>query len=153
MSDNDFVISDKISPLIVDWEESYNYDKDNPGYYYKVLNLKNKQYYKSFRYKYENKLEIVNYDYNLMIKNTYLPVAVNNQKVFIIGTSYSENFYRFMKYAFKYVIKRKINNLAESNNDLKMNRWTKDILKQKPDILVIVVQSNDLDKYKDLWKE
>ena len=152
LEEKDFIISRKTLPLITDWEDSYQYIPNDSGYYYRTLGLKNNQPYLCYKFKDEKSIVVQNYDYNLMIKDTYFPQAKNPQKIFIIGTSYSENFYRFIKYSFRYTFKRKVNNLGEKDTSMKFSRWQNDILKEKPDILVLVVQSKDLQRYyNDLW--
>ena len=96
---------------------------------------------------------ILNQDNYYMKIDSFLPRAKNPQKVYLIGTSYSENLYRFLRYSFRHVIKRKINNLAEEDTSLNFSRWKKDILKENPDILLFVIQSNDLKKYCSLWQD
>lgn len=92
--------------------------------------------------------------YNYLIQNNndktadldaYFPFG-NNKKVYIIGTSFSEKLFMFLRYSFIYTKKRAIN-----GNKFKLSRWEKEILEFKPDIMIIVIQSSGIKAFSELF--
>ena len=70
----------------------------------------------------------------------------NPFKVYIIGNSYAENLFYFMRYSFNDVIKKRKN--PPEFNSWNFSRWKEDIIKNKPDILIIsamIEQGNPID--------
>lgn len=65
--------------------------------------------------------------------------AKNNLKAIVIGNSFAENFSSFMAYTFSEYIKLRSNNKMEDN--LKFLRWKDLILKEKPNILILLFES------------
>ena len=59
----------------------------------------------------------------------------NPFKVYIIGNSYAENLFYFMRYSFNEVIKKRKN--PPEFNSWDFSRWKEDVIKNKPDILII----------------
>ena len=84
-------------------------------------------------------------------KDFYYPHAKNKEKVVIIGNSFTENFSSFLAYTFPRIKKFRSNNQFEDS--LKISRWEKDILAFKPDIMLIVINSNAAFQLNDLMKE
>ncbi len=75
----------------------------------------------------------------------YFPFG-NNKKVYMIGTSFSEKLFMFLRYSFIYTKKRKI-----MERKFKLSRWEKEILEFKPDIMIIVIQSNGIKAFSELF--
>lgn len=69
--------------------------------------------------------------------------AKNNLKAVVIGNSFAENLSSFMAYTFSEYIKLRSNNSNVDN--LKLSRWEDLILKEKPDILVLLFESRYID--------
>lgn len=70
----------------------------------------------------------------------------NPLKIYIIGNSYVENLFYFMRYSFNEVIKKRKN--PPEFNSWDFSRWEEDIIKNKPDILIIsaiIEQKNPID--------
>ena len=76
---------------------------------------------------------------------SYFPFG-NNKKVYMIGTSFSEKLFMFLRYSFIYTKKRKI-----MEGKFKLSRWEKEILEFKPDIMIIVIQSNGIKAFSELY--
>ena len=74
----------------------------------------------------------------------YFPFG-NNKKVYMIGTSFSEKLFMFLRYSFIYTKKRKI-----MERKFKLSRWEKEISEFKPDIMIIVIQSNGIKAFSEL---
>lgn len=150
-SDNDYNITERALPVITDipdWIED-NYS----GYYYKTLGIENKDNYKHLEHKYESELKHITKqpDIRLYSKDTIFPRAKNPQKVFIIGDSYVENYYRFLRFAFKNVIKRRVNNALR--DDPRFSLWEEEIVEEKPDMLIIVFNSFGAKRFPEMWKK
>ena len=64
----------------------------------------------------------------------------------MIGTSFSEKLFMFLRYSFIYIKKRKI-----MEGKFKLSRWEKEILDFKPDIMIIVIQSNGIKAFSELY--
>ncbi len=73
-------------------------------------------------------------------KNFKYKKSKNNQKVMIIGNSFTENFVTFLAPSFREVKKRRCN-IAVADN-LNLSRWENEIYEYKPDILIILIQEN-----------
>ena len=149
LNEDEFNIIDKTHPVITDIPD-WMTDK-SVGYYYQVLGLKNKQNYKNFTHKFEDELVILKKDDLLFSKDSHFEKAKNPQKVYIIGSSYCENVYRFLRFAFKDIQKRRINNNVSNGEKIPFNRWQSEILETKPDILLLIIESTSLHKYTSLW--
>ena len=65
--------------------------------------------------------------------------AKNNLKAIVLENSFTENFSSFMAYTFSEYIKLRSNDSHIDN--LKLSRWEDLILKEKPDILVLLFES------------
>lgn len=148
LNNSDFVISkNKLA------RTDYPSTLFHKGHEYKVMNISiksNAPSYLSYESKFADKLNIINQN-NSSASDSYFPYG-NPQKAYIIGTSFCENIHLFLKYTFKEVKKRRINNSVELPK-FKMSRWEKEILEFKPDILIIVLQSISIDNFKDLYSE
>ena len=152
LSNNDFEIKDQVLPVITDYLEIIT--PDFSGHYYRSFKIENKQPYKVFIHKNEKKLITSYIDNKLLYKNTHFPLAKNPQKVYLIGTSFSENFWYFLRFAFKDVIKRRNNNFVFAGKTIDFKeRYYDEILKEKPDILILCTESNYLDRYNSMWNK
>lgn len=123
----------------------------NKGHEYTVMNINldnlNTEY-TSYQNKNENEVTIESNDH-LLSNNSRFPYGYN-KKVYIIGNSFSENLFLFIKYTFRDVRKRRINNPTESVN-FKFSRWEKEILEYQPDILIISL--NGITSFSQLFGE
>lgn len=143
-------------------EDDFNISYDNrvraehdrtygQGYTCKLLNLTDEECplntpYKYYTHKRKKDLKI---DVDpLANKDFYASFAPNKQKVMIIGNSFTENISYFLAPSFEYVYKRRNNN-AKYNN-LKLSRWKDEILELKPDIVVILIESEYAARLQDL---
>ena len=104
--------------------------------------------YKYYTHKNKNELKVDWIKKGINNKTFYYPEAKNKQKVVIIGNSFAENFVSFLAFTFPNVKKLRSNNKYGDN--LKISRWKKEILDFKPDIMLIVIQSEYLKHLKDL---
>lgn len=75
----------------------------------------------------------------------------NPFKVYIIGNSYAENLFYFMRYSFNDVIKKRKNALGFDSWDF--SRWEEDIIKNKPDILIISAMIEQGNPINGMFKE
>lgn len=79
------------------------------------------------------------------------PFAKNKYKVFMIGNSFMENLAYFMAESFVDVRKRRNNGTKDFDTDnMFFSRWKDEVLQYRPDILVIVVNSDYSLYFKDL---
>ena len=123
----------------------------NKGHEYNTMRISikhNNTLYPSYESKFSDKLQIVTHD-SRASADSFFPYG-NPEKAYIIGTSFSENLYLFLRYTFKEVKKRRINNSFEPP-EFKMSRWEKEILEFKPDIMIIVIQSNGIKAFSELY--
>ena len=74
--------------------------------------------------------------------------APNKQKIVVVGNSFAENMMEFVPYTFSKTKKIRWNTATETN--IKMSRWNKEILDYKPDILLILLESESVHRLKDL---
>lgn len=102
--------------------------------------------YRYYKHKNEKKL-LIRKDDNMNKFFNY--PANNNLKAMVIGNSFTENFSSFMAYTFSEYIKLRSNNSNVDN--LKLSRWEDLILKENPDILVLVFESRYIYKLIDLY--
>lgn len=72
----------------------------------------------------------------------------NKQKVVILGNSFTENVSPFFIHTFNKVLKLRCNN--KDGNNLKLSRWKKEILEFKPDIMIIIIESEYSHRLQDL---
>lgn len=151
LKESDFEITEQVAPVITDIPDWMT--EKSIGYYYEVLGLKNKQKYKHFTNKYEDEFTLLDKDDKLYSKDSRFIKAPNPQKVYLIGSSYSENMYRFLKFAFRDVIKRRINNNICDGAEIPFSRWQSEIEKTKPDMLIMIIESASQNKYLTLWDE
>ncbi len=142
-------------------EDDFNISYDNrvraehdrrygQGYTCKLLSLTDEECplntpYKYYIHKREKDLNIKKD--NWLNKDFYASFAPNKQKVMIIGNSFAENISYFLAPSFEYVYKRRCN----SNGDnLNLSRWKKEILTKKPEIVVILVETEYTSHLQDL---
>ena len=124
----------------------------NKGHEYNTMRISiknNNTLYPSYESKFADKLQIVTQN-SRASADSFFPYG-NPEKAYIIGTSFSENLYLFLRYTFKEVKKRRINNSFEPP-EFKMSRWEKEILEFKPDIMIIVIQSNGINIFSELYR-
>ena len=123
----------------------------NKGHEYNTMRISikhNNSLYPSYESKFADKLSLTNRNSH-SASDSHYPYG-NPQKTYIIGSSFSENLYLFLRYTFKEVKKRRINNSFEPP-EFKMSRWEKEILEFKPDIMIIVIQSNGIKAFSELY--
>ena len=119
----------------------------------KDLNLSNNSCplydkYKYYTPKNEKDLEI-KWIKGELSKDFYYKKSENDYKAMIISDSFSENFVSFLPYSFSELRKRRFNNLKEGQK-LSLSRWKKEIKDFKPDILIILIESEAIHKLKEL---
>ena len=83
-----------------------------------------------------------------ILQKEYKFDAPNKQKIVVIGNSFAENLMEFIPYSFAETKKIRWNTSTETN--IKMSRWNKEILDYKPDILLILLESESTHRLKDL---
>lgn len=148
LNENDFIVT-KNKKAITDFPGTH-YHK---GHNYNVMRISIKHhndFYLSYESKFKNKISRIN-NMQTFASDSFYQYG-NPLKAYIIGNSFSENLYIFLKYTFKETKKRRINNSVEPS-EFKITRWESEILKFKPDILIIVIQSLCLDHFKQLYSE
>lgn len=115
-----------------------------------LLRLGTKYCQLDVKYKYyepKNKLNI-QWDKKTHNKIFQYPQALNKQTVTIIGNSFTENFVPFLACTFPHVTKYRANNKQEDN--LNLSRWQADIVKNRTDILLIVINYGYISRLRDL---
>ena len=148
LNDNDFNIEKK-KLTRTDFPGTYF----NKGHEYNQMRISTKHnnaLYSSYESKIADMLKISVHNHNLS-SDSFYPYG-NPEKAYIIGTSFCENLYLFLRYTFKEVKKRRINNSYEPP-EFNMSRWENEILEFKPDILILVIQGASIDNFKDLYNE
>lgn len=148
LNDNDFNIEKK-KLTRTDFPGTYF----NKGHEYNQMRISTKHnnaLYSSYESKFADMLKISVHNYNLS-SDSFYPYG-NPEKAYIIGTSFCENLYLFLRYTFKEVKKRRINNSYEPP-EFNMLRWENEILEFKPDILILVIQGASIDNFRDLYNE
>ncbi len=95
--------------------------------------------YRYYKHKKEKKLSVVQNDK----KDKFIKYPEGSPlKAIVIGNSFTENLSSFMAYTFSNYIKLRCNNVEGDN--LSLSRWENLILKEKPDILIIVIHTNHI---------
>ena len=129
------------------------YERDfNEGATCMLLHLKNKRCplkvdYKYYKHKKEDQLHIKKDDL-LANKDFYYPQAPNKQKVMIIGNSFIENFAEFSPFTFETLLNRRVNNAFDDK--LKLSRWKDEIIKEKINIVIILISSEYSNHFADM---
>ena len=91
-------------------------------------------------------------DYDNKIKDFHFP-AKNNLTALEIGNSQSENFNSFLPYSFKHLRYLRANNSKRKFVDeIKMSGYENEILKMKPDILILTVSSAYIIPLKNMYE-
>lgn len=146
LKDSDFNISKTVYS-----KTDYNNYPSN-GNIYRELNISDKYLdteYNHYQYK---KTENINRILLDMPDEKAFNIASNNpQTIYIIGNSYEECLADFLIPSFKSTVKRRYN--TKGNGKLQISRFRKDIIANKPDILVVVLLSHRIDDLKDLLME
>ena len=81
---------------------------------------------------------------DLLLNKSYYPKGYN-KKVLLIGSSYVEKLYIFLKQTFRYTDKVRVNNLREQN--FHMSRFENKIREEKPDIMIVVLNESEAFQY------
>lgn len=149
----------KITPVL---EEEYNIFYDSKvraeigrdfllGHICKALNfdaskcvLETK--YRYYQHRHENILDVIRD--NRSNKYFKYKLSKNPQKAVVIGNSFTENFVSFWAYTFAEVNKYRVNNAFDDN--LNFSRWKNEIKEFRPNILVIVIESEYSSHLSDL---
>lgn len=143
LNDNDFNITQQ-KLARTDYGGTYH-----KGGEYKVMNINRlTTQYTTYQHKQEKALSQVCNETILYCASSF-PYG-NKQKVYIIGNSFSENLFLFLKYTFSDIKKRRINNPTETSK-CKMSRWEKEILDFQPDILILTITG--LNIFSELYGE
>ena len=103
--------------------------------------------YKYYRHKQEDDLKVA-WDLETTGKDFVAEYAPNKQTVMLIGNSFTENFSYFLASSFKKVLKRRTNQARVEN--FKLSRWKDEMIKMHPDIVIIVINSENTQQLKDL---
>ncbi len=121
------------------------------GNLYKELQIPDKyldtEYY-YFTYKKQSNIQTTKS--NVSDVKTYNNNYTNKYSAYMIGDSYEENLSDFIIPTFHKVIKRRYNN--SGSKALRFSKFKDDIIKEKPDILIITIVSFELSKLKDMFK-
>ncbi len=144
LSENDFKITH--SNLT---RTDFDY-KPSPGYIFNQLQLSEKVLTAQYK-NYEPKnvsLKILKFEPATTITKSK---NQNPLKVYMIGNSYMENLFYFMRYSFNDVIKKRMN--PPEFSSWEFSRWEKDIIKNKPDILILTTTLSSGDPLKGIFKE
>ena len=143
LNDNDFNIT-KNTLVRTDYGGVYH-----QGTEYTTLNINRlKTKYTTYQHKKEKSLSNT-CDGTILSCYSSFPYG-NKKKLYIIGNSFSENLFLFLKYSFNDIRKRRINNPTETPK-CRMSRWESEILDFKPDILIFTVTS--LQGFSELYGE
>ncbi|MBQ4647448.1 MAG: hypothetical protein IJB79_08885 [Candidatus Gastranaerophilales bacterium] len=136
----------KHNQIITDFPHTYRL-----GYFYESLNIKElKESYITYQHKKEKELKTLKKENDTYLEDVFFPQG-NDLKVYMVGSSFSENLFLFARYSFKNVYKRRYN-APSGGMELKIARWEEDILKIKPNILIITIQTNAINQFKELYK-
>ena len=146
LNDDDFTIT------------SSNYSKTdynnypNKGNLYRELNIPNKYLdTKYYHFEYKKLNDIKRTPDDAPDEYTYNKSALNPQTVYIIGSSYEECPADFFIETFQKVIKRRYN--TKGNGKLQLVRFKDEVIKYKPDILLLVLLSHNISNFNDLFTE
>ena len=93
---------------------------------------------------------------NYKIKHFKTPNSGNHIRVFLTGTSMNENLISFLPYSFQEVIYYRLNSVKDVKNEdifKLLKRYKKDILKLKPNLLILTISAGNLPYIVDLDKE
>ena len=121
----------------------------NKGCFYERLNLPNKvldTYYLVFDYK--NKNNVKRIPTALYPEEIAYSKDSNKYTLYIIGNSFEENVTNFLMPTFKKTIKKRYNTIYPYILHLK--RYEEDILKEKPDILLLIITSQGINDIENL---
>lgn len=146
-------VSEKEYKIFYDKKAKGDYDKIlHVGSTCMLLHLKDKSCplntdYRYYQHKQEDKFKMKRDD-KMAIENFTYPLAQNKQKVMIIGNSFIENFAVFSSYTFPTLLNRRSNNVYEDN--LNLSRWKDEVLKEKINIVVILISSEYSNHLQDL---
>lgn len=83
-------------------------------------------------------------DVNLLSSRAYYPKGIN-KKVLLIGSSYIEKLYIFIRQTFRFTDKVRVNNSYESN--FHVYRFENKIAKEKPDIVIVALNESEALQY------
>ena len=141
----------KITKDIYSQTDYMNYPTE--GNLYRELQIDKKYLnteYSHFEYKGTEEVKRTKKKIDYSDENTYNKNSINPQTVYMIGNSYEECLAEFIIPSFKQVVKVRFNNY--DSRELQMSRFEDDILKNKPNILILVILSNET-QLKNLYTE
>lgn len=133
LSESDFVVKKQntIRTMI-----PYNFSY---GYNAKTFGIKEpSDLYKTYSFPQDDLLSIkIDEDTNDFVSR--FSASKNPQRLYLIGSSYSDNLSLFLRYSFSEI--KKVNCLSKElqSDDLRMNLYENDILNFKPDILLVAI--------------
>lgn len=133
LSESDFVVKKQntIRTMI-----PYNFSY---GYNAKTFGIKEpSELYKTYSFPQDDLLSIkIDEDTNDFVSR--FSASKNPQRLYLIGSSYSDNLSLFLRYSFFEI--KKVNCLSKElqSDDLRMNLYEDDILNFKPDILLVAI--------------
>ncbi len=133
LSESDFVVKKQntIRTMI-----PYNFSY---GYNAKTFGIKEpSELYKTYSFPQEDLLSIkIDKETNDFVSK--FSASKNPQRLYLIGSLYSDNLSLFLRYSFSEI--KKVNCLSKElqSDDLRMNLYEKDILNFKPDILLVAI--------------
>ena len=133
LSESDFVVKKQntIRTMI-----PYNFSY---GYNAKTFGIKEpSDLYKTYSFPQDDLLSIkIDEETNDFVSK--FSASKNPQRLYLIGSSYSDNLSLFLRYSFSEI--KKVNCLSKElqSDDLRMNLYEKDILNFKPDILLVAI--------------
>lgn len=133
LSESDFVVKKQntIRTMI-----PYNFSY---GYNAKTFGIKEpSELYKTYSFPQEDLLSIkIDEETNDFVSK--FSASKNPQRLYLIGSSYSDNLSLFLRYSFSEI--KKVNCLSKElqSDDLRMNLYEDDILNFKPDILLVAI--------------
>lgn len=112
------------------------------GYIYQVLDLHNEQILdKPYTiYELKNPSDLSFTENNLLERTSTYTHGYGS--AVLLGDSYTENQAFWLQFSFKHLLKIRANNMYE-NNEMRLNRWSDQIKKIHPDVLIICVSASD----------
>lgn len=148
LNDSDFIKSRR-KEVRTDFPGNIFYE----GYEYATMHIDIKHLpttYLTYEHKHSNLLDMkINEAYTT--SESKFPEG-NPQRMYVIGTSFSENLFLFLRYSFAEVKKVRFNGF--NTPDVRtFSRFEKDVLKFKPDILLIVTQNGSVNRFDELYTE
>lgn len=133
LSENDFIVKKQNTiRTMIPYDYSY-------GFNAKTFGIKDfPDLYKTYIYPHDDDLQIA-IDEETGNFVSHLKKSPNPQRLYLIGSSYSDNLSLFLRYSFSDVKKANSLSVSQQSDDLRMKVYEDDILKFKPNILLVAV--------------